>query len=99
TVTQHEVGGGEHRGSDGEDGLLGPAAGAKAEELGLQVALLYPDAGPRGGDEGGFEPGAALADPGRSMLTGTLVVAWTQARPGDQVTAGREASHVDADLR
>src|SRR5689334_24513695 len=37
-VAEHEVGGGEHGGSDGDDGFFGAAAGFDAQELGAQVA-------------------------------------------------------------
>src|SRR6478736_6351437 len=52
TVAQHVEGGGEHRGSDGEDGLLGAAACLDAQELSAQVAGL--DA--HGGSAPGFMP-------------------------------------------
>ena len=35
-VSEHEVGGGEHGGCDGDDGLLGAAAGLDAVELGVR---------------------------------------------------------------
>jgi len=37
---------GQHRGGDGEDGLLGAAPGAQAVELRLQVAVLDAHGGP-----------------------------------------------------
>jgi len=80
-VAQHEVGGSEHRSGDGEDGLLGAAAGPKAEELSLQVTLLYPNARPCGGDERGLEPGVALADPGRTALACALSRCADTGRP------------------
>src|SRR5437867_5220716 len=85
TVTQHEVGGGKHRGCDGEDGLLGAASGLDAEEQRVEVAVLHPHAGPGSGDQGGLEPGAALANPGRPPLARALVVAGTQSGPRDEV--------------
>src|SRR5438445_13742832 len=53
-VAEDEVGGSEHRGGDGNDGLLGAAAGLEAQELGAQIAGFGADGGPGGGDEGGF---------------------------------------------
>jgi len=35
-VAEHVVGGGQHGGGDGEDGLLGPAAGLEPQELAAQ---------------------------------------------------------------
>src|ERR1700730_7961863 len=43
--------------------------------------------------------GQALAHAGGSTLTGAFVVPGAQAGPRDQMTFGREAVHVDADLR
>src|SRR6266487_4886713 len=60
-VTEHEVGSGEHRGRNGEDGLLGAAARLDAEELSTQVAVLDPYGRPGSGDQGGLEPVGALA--------------------------------------
>src|SRR5258705_8286923 len=75
--------------------LLG---GSQTLELGLKVAALGPCCGPGALDEGGFQPGGALAHAGGSTLAGAFVVPGTQAGPRDQMTFGREAVHVDADL-
>src|SRR5678815_3176218 len=84
-VAQHVEGGGEHGGGHGEDGLLGAAACLDAQELGAQVAGLDAYGGPGGGDQGGLDPGAALAHPRRAALAGALVAARTQPRPGDEM--------------
>src|SRR5262245_38714040 len=42
-VAEHVVGGAEHGGRDGEDGLLGAAAGLEAHELCLEVGVLGAD--------------------------------------------------------
>src|SRR5881296_1535962 len=81
TVSQHEVRSGEHRSSDREDGLLGPASGLDAEEQRVQVTVLHPHAGPGGGDQGGLEPGAALADSRRPPLARAFVIAGTEPGP------------------
>src|SRR5512134_3842307 len=70
-VAEHEVAGVEHRGGDGQDGLLGAATGLEAQELGTQVAVLLADGRPGGGDEGGLEPGGSLAQPGGAAFSGT----------------------------
>ena len=62
--------------------FLAPRRGLDAQELGAQVAALDPDCGPGGRHQGGFEPGAALSDPGRAALAGAFVVARAQACPG-----------------
>src|SRR5215475_984476 len=90
-VAQHVVARPEHGGGDGEDGLLGAAAGFEAEELRLEIAALGVHGGPGGRDEGGFEPGGTIARAGRAALPGTLVAAGAEARPGDQVGGAGEA--------
>jgi hypothetical protein len=59
-VAEDVVGGCQHRGGDGEDGLLGASASLNAEELGARVAVLLADGSPGGLDERRFEPGSAL---------------------------------------
>lgn len=61
TVAQHEVGGGQHRGGDGEDGFLGTPSGFDPEELRLQTAIFGAHRRPSGRNEGGFEPRSAFA--------------------------------------
>src|SRR5258705_9969659 len=97
-VLQPVVRSGENRCSDGADRLLRSSAGSHTLELGLKVAALGPCCGPGALDEGGFQPGGALAHAGGSTLTGAFVVPGTQAGPRDQMALGREAVHVDADL-
>src|SRR5215203_1373303 len=60
-VAQHVVGGSEHRGGYGEDGLLGATPGLDAQELSAQVAGLDAHGCPGCGDQGGLDPGASLA--------------------------------------
>ncbi len=55
--------------------------------------------GPRGGDQGGLDPGAALGHPGGSTLAGALVAARTQPRPGHGMACRWAARHGHADLR
>lgn len=97
-VLEHVPDGGEHRAGDGEDGFLGAASRLQALELGLQVAALDADGCPRGGDQGGLEPGRALAGSSRAAFAGGLIVSRAHRRPGEQVGGGFEARHVDADL-
>src|SRR5712664_1885591 len=52
-VAEHEVGGGEHRGGHGQDGLLGSTACLDPKELGVEVAVLHPHASPRAGHKRG----------------------------------------------
>src|SRR4030095_13668977 len=63
-IAQHVVRGGEHRGGDGKDGLLGASACLDAQELRAQVAGLDANRSPRGSDQGSLDPGAALAHAG-----------------------------------
>src|SRR5262249_14498691 len=97
-VAEHVVARAEHGGCDGEDGFLGAAPGLDAQELCWEVGVLGADGGPGRRDERGLEPRGARAHPGRAALSGTLVGARAQPRPGDEVGGGGEASHVDADL-
>src|SRR2546430_7704588 len=60
-VAEHVIGGCQHGSGHGEDGLLGAAAGLDAQELGVQVAGFDAYRSPGGSDQGGLEPGAALA--------------------------------------
>ena len=84
-VAEHEVRGREHRGGDGDDGFLGAAAVLDAQELRLEIAPLLAGRGPRGLDEGGFQPGRGVAEPGGAALPGTLIEAGTEPRPGHQM--------------
>src|SRR4029077_14297303 len=43
-------------------------------------------------------PGSPFAQARGSPLAGALVLAWAQPGPGDQMSSGREAAHVAADL-
>src|SRR5262245_33323367 len=66
---EHVIGRSEDRGRDGEDGLFLAAAGAEADELGVQVRVAMTDGRPRRLHQRGLEPAAAT---GR---------AWTSACP------------------
>ena len=78
------VGEGDHVG-DGEIGaLIDDGLGA--------------DGGPRGLDQGGFQPRGAWAHAGGESLAGTLVQPGTQAGPGDEMPRGRESAQVGPDL-
>src|SRR6058998_2275621 len=59
-VAEHEIGRSEHGGGNGEDGLLRSTPGLDAKELRTQVAVLLARGRPGGGDQGCFQPGAAL---------------------------------------
>src|SRR3712207_6163544 len=97
-VAQHVPEGGEHGGGDGADGLLGATALPQPLELRPEIAVLLAAGGPGALDEGGLQPGRALAQPRGAALARALVVARAQAGPGDQVAGGGEAAHVEADL-
>src|SRR2546422_2926300 len=47
-VFEHVVGGGQHGGGDGEDGLLGASPALDPQELGSEVGVLFPGCRPRG---------------------------------------------------
>ena len=98
-IAEHEIGRGQHRGGDGDDGFLWPAAVLHAQELRLEIAPLLAGRGPRGLDEGGLEPGRGMADPGRAPLPGTFIKTRTEAGPGDQMARAGKPGHVDADFR
>src|SRR5436309_9889434 len=97
-VLEHVPDGREHRGGDREDGLLGTAASTQPQELSLQVRVLGPHSRPSGGHQSCFEPGGALTSASRAAFTGTFIVPRAHRRPGEQVSGGGEAPHVDADL-
>src|SRR3712207_4250675 len=78
-VAEHVPGGGEDGRGDGADRLLGAAALAQSGELGAQVAVLLAAGGPGALDEGGLEPGRALAQAGGGGGAGALVGAGGEA--------------------
>src|SRR5262249_53906548 len=89
---------GEDRVADRDDRASFPATPGEPV-----VALAEEGVGPGGcGDdlaEGGGEPGVALAGGAALGLAGGAAVDGGELGPGDQVPGGREAAHVDADLR
>src|SRR6266851_6422090 len=97
-IFEHVVDGGEDRGDDGHDCLLGAAPRFDAVELGLQIAVFLFYRRPGALHQRGFEPGTALAHAIGSTLAGTLVVAWTYAGPRDEMCSRREPAHVDSNL-
>src|SRR5579859_2694744 len=98
SVLEHVIGGGKNGGGNGADGLLRSATALDAQELGLRIASLFVFGRPAALDEGGLKPLRTFAQAARSTFAGTLVVARTQAGPGQQVPCCREAAHVEADL-
>src|ERR1700694_1087891 len=98
SVFEHVVHCRENGGGDGADRLLWPAAALQAQILGLQIAPLFVLGRPAALDERGLEPLRAFAQTARSAFPGTLVVARTQAGPGQQMSHSGEAAHVEADL-
>src|SRR3954451_24442934 len=97
-VAKHVVGGGQDGSRYGADGLLGSAAVAQALELSLKIAALFAGASPGALHQCGLEPRRPFAQAGGAALAGALVVARAEPGPGDQVTGGWEAAHVDADF-
>src|SRR5215831_15254074 len=97
-VLEHVVDGGQDRGDDGHDRLLGAAPGFEAIELGLQVAAFLFYRSPGALNQRGFKPVSALTLTIGSPFAGALVIARTYASPGDEMCGRREAAHVNADL-
>jgi len=95
---EDEVGGAQHGGGDGDDGLHGPATSLETEKLGSEIRILDSYRSPSRLYESGFEPAIAGPDACGTMLAGALVVSWTQARPGEQVARGGEPRHVGTDF-
>src|SRR6266446_4555554 len=98
SVFEHVVDGGENGGGDGTDGFLWPAAAAKAQVLSLVIASLFVFGRLSTLNHGRLEPLRTFAKPVRASSPGALVVAWTQASPGQQMSRGSEAAHVGASL-
>src|SRR3712207_5956792 len=67
-VAQHVADGGEHRGGDGADGLLGAAALPQPLELRSEMAVLRPAGRPGALHQGGLQPRRALAQAGGAGL-------------------------------
>src|ERR1700730_8967562 len=89
-IFEHVVDGGEDRGDDGHDCLLGAAPRFDAVELGLQIAVFLFYRRPGALHQRGFEPGTALGHAIGSTLASTLVVAWTYAGPRDEMCGRRD---------
>ena len=87
-VAQHVIDGGEDRSGNSADGLLGPTAMAQALELGLQVADLLAAGSPGTLHERGLQPWRAFAQSCGAAFACTLVIAWAQAGPRDQMAGG-----------
>ena len=81
SILEHVIDCGEHRGGDRKDRLLLAAASRNAEELCLQLAVLFSDRCPGALHQRGLEPDGALAHPIGSTLAGTLVIARTKTSP------------------
>jgi hypothetical protein len=85
-VLEHVVNGREQRGRNRTGRLLWTSAPAKAEELCIEVAA-FPACSRLGTlDQQGLEPGGAFSQTGGTALAGTLIVAWTQPGPGQEVS-------------
>src|SRR5437660_7075818 len=95
---QDVIGSGEDRSRDSNDGLLGPATGLEAQELGSEVGVVLADGGPRGLDEGGFEPGVSGEGSGGAPFACALVLPRRETGPGAEVPWGGEAAHIDAEF-
>src|SRR5215510_13547308 len=98
SLLQHVVDGGEDRGSDRHDRLLRTAPRPDVIELRAQVGVFLPHRRPGTLYQRGLEPRRTLAQAIGATLAGGLVVARTDAGPGDEMAVGWEAAHVDAGL-
>src|SRR5262249_1693305 len=95
---EHVVDGGEDRGGDGDDRLLRTAPRLYVVELGAQLRVLLAHRRPGALDERGLKPRRTLAQAIGAALAGALIVARTDASPGDEMAVGREPAHIDAGL-
>jgi hypothetical protein len=95
---KHVVHGGEYGSGDSHDCLLCSAARLDAVELGAQIAALLVHSGPGGLDQCRLQPGRTFAQAIGATLARTLVVARTDAGPGDEMAGGGEAAHLEPDL-
>jgi hypothetical protein len=73
SIASQVVDGREDRGGDGDDGLLGSAAGFEAVKQRAEVAVFLPRGRPGDLDESGLEPGGPVAQARRAPLARTLV--------------------------
>ena len=97
--SEHVVDGGEHGSGDSYDGLHGTPTALDAKKLSPKIGILGLRCAPGRLDYGGLEPGSALAQPRGTTLTSALVIAWTEARPRDEMSRTRETRHVDSNFR
>src|SRR5580700_12325944 len=79
--------------------FLRTASGLQSIELRPVVAVFLPLGGPGALNEHGLQPGRTLAQAAAFAFARALVLSGTQPRPGDEMTGGRKAAHVAADLR
>src|SRR5215475_10691089 len=89
-VLEHVVDGGQDRGDDSHDRLLGAAPGFDAMELGLQVAAFLFYRSPGALNRRGLKPIGALTLASGSTFAGALVITRTYASPRDEMCGRRE---------
>src|SRR5262245_12144768 len=85
-VLEHVIGGREHRGGDGKDGLLRPAATLDAKELRSAVGVLRPSGGPGRLDEGGLKPRIARPRARGQAFASAFVQPGTEPGPRYEVS-------------
>lgn len=98
TPFEDEVGRGQHGSGDRYDGFLRSTTSLEAKEEASEVGVLLLGSSPRGLDESGLEPRVALSELRGSALAGALVVPGAEAGPGDEMTGGGKARHIETDL-
>src|SRR5262245_61405074 len=98
SVLEDVIDGGEDGSGDGHDCLPCSTPRLDAVELSAQIAVLFADGRPGRLDQRGFQPGRTLAQAVGSALACALIVARTDAGPGDEMAVGGEATHVEPDF-
>src|SRR5262249_28721020 len=95
---EHVVDGGEDRGGDRHDRLLGASLRFDAVELGVEIAVFFAHRCPGALHQCGLEPGRSLANARGAALAGALIAARADTRPGNEIGIAGKAAHVYADL-
>src|SRR5215469_17846694 len=79
--------------------FFAPRRPRRRKELCAEVAAFFACGRLGTLDQQGLEPGGTFSQTGGTALAGTLIVAWTQPGPRQQMSRGGEPAHVATDLR
>src|SRR5205823_8718732 len=94
TIAEHVVDRGQHGRGHGDNRLLRAAPVLEPGKLRVKVTVFGARRRPGRLDHRGLEPRGAGSRAGRAALSGTLVEAWYETGPREQVAGGRKGRDV-----